>query len=117
VLNLTAIFGFLIYLTIVLVADVRWRALLSALLAVPILFIGVARVYDGAHWASDTLGGYMIGGIWLALTIQLYRWIGTRIEARHRARALHHGGSEQGGHAEYNTSHDGEITRPGDAPA
>ena len=35
VLNLTAIFGFLIYLTIVLIADVRWRALLVALLVRP----------------------------------------------------------------------------------
>ena len=85
VLNLTAIFGFLIYLTIVLLADVRWRALLAGLLAVPIVFIGAARVYDGAHWASDALGGYLIGGIWLALTVQLYRWIGTRLETHHRA--------------------------------
>ena len=74
VLNLTAIFGFLIYLTIVLLKDVRWRSLLVALLAVPILTVGVARVYDGAHWPSDVLGGYLIGGIWLGLTIQIYRW-------------------------------------------
>ena len=74
VLNLTAIFGFLIYLTIVLVADVRLRWLLVSLLAVPILTIGVARIYDGAHWPSDVLGGYLIGGIWLALTIYLYGW-------------------------------------------
>lgn len=78
VLNLTAIFGFLIYLTIVLVSDVRWRSLLVALLAVPILTVGVARVYDGAHWPSDVLGGYLIGGIWLGLTIQIYRWLKAR---------------------------------------
>ena len=77
-LNLTAIFGFLIYLTIVLVSDVRWRSLLVALLAVPILTIGVARVYDGAHWPSDVLGGYLIGGIWLGLTIWIYRWARAR---------------------------------------
>jgi membrane-associated phospholipid phosphatase len=71
-LNLTAIFGFLIYLTLVLVADVRWRSVLIALLAMPILTIGVARIYDGAHWPSDVLGGYLIGGIWLGLTIYLY---------------------------------------------
>jgi undecaprenyl-diphosphatase len=74
VLNLTAIFGFLIYLSVVLLSDVRWRSLLVALLAVPILTVGVARVYDGAHWPSDVLGGYLIGGIWLGLTIQIYRW-------------------------------------------
>ena len=74
VLNLTAIFGFLIYLTIVLLSNVRWRSLLVALLAIPILTVGVARVYDGAHWPSDVLGGYLIGGVWLGLTIEIYRW-------------------------------------------
>jgi len=74
VLNLTAIFGFLMYLTIVHSADTRWRALLAVLLALPIVTIGPARVYEGAHWPSDALGGYLIGGIWLALTIRAYRW-------------------------------------------
>jgi membrane-associated phospholipid phosphatase len=36
--------------------------------------IGIARVYAGAHWPSDALGGYLMGGLWLALTIQIYRW-------------------------------------------
>jgi membrane-associated phospholipid phosphatase len=78
VLNLTAIFGFLIYLTIVLLRDVRWRSLLVAVLAVPIVTIGLARIYEGAHWPSDVLGGYLIGGIWLGLTIQIYRWAQAR---------------------------------------
>ena len=78
VLNLTAIFGFLVYLAIILLSDVRWRSLLVALLAVPILTVGLARVYDGAHWPSDVLGGYLIGGIWLGLTIQVYRWARAR---------------------------------------
>ena len=73
-LNLTAILGFLIYLAVVLIPDARWRALAVALLAVPVLTIGLARVYDGAHWPSDVLGGYLIGGIWLGLTIEIYRW-------------------------------------------
>lgn len=86
VLNLTAIFGFLIYLALVLLADVRWRALLVALLSVPILTIGVARVYDGAHWPSDVLGGYLIGGIWLGLTVQFYRWARAKLSP-HRGSA------------------------------
>lgn len=85
VLNLTAICGFLIYLAIVLLADVRWRTLLVALFAVPILTIGVARVYDGAHWPSDVLGGYLIGGIWLGLSIQVYRWANARFSRPHES--------------------------------
>jgi membrane-associated phospholipid phosphatase len=45
--------------------------------AVPMLFVGVARVYAGHHWPSDVLGGYMLGGLLLAVTIHLYR---TRVQ-------------------------------------
>src|SRR4029077_1143044 len=82
VLNLTAIFGFLAYLVILYVANRPLRWLVVALLAVPVVIIGVARVYAGAHWPSDALGGYLIGGIWLALTIHIYPWA--------RARGKHH---------------------------
>jgi membrane-associated phospholipid phosphatase len=64
---------------------VRWG--LSALLALPILAIGFARIEDGAHWPSDVLGGYMLGWLWLAVTIQIYRWARRRLAERHsRAR-------------------------------
>jgi membrane-associated phospholipid phosphatase len=85
-LNLTAILGFLIYLAIILISDARWRALAVALLAVPVLTIGVARVYDGAHWPSDVLGGYLIGSVWLGLTIEIYRWVKARHSGRWDAR-------------------------------
>jgi len=78
VLNLTAIFGFLIFLVVVTVSNVILRRVLAALLAVPVLIIGIARVYEGAHWPSDVLGGYVIGGIWLALTIGLYQTLNKR---------------------------------------
>jgi undecaprenyl-diphosphatase len=87
-LNLTATFGFLISLVLALVPHAWWRRALVALLAIPILLIGVARVYEGAHWPSDVLGGYLIGGIWLALTIRLYQsaraWLARRREAASR---------------------------------
>jgi undecaprenyl-diphosphatase len=94
VLNLTAIFGFLVYLAIVSISDVRWRVLLASLLSIPILTIGIARVYDGAHWPSDVLGGYLIGAIWLGLTIRIYRQLHARFG---HARASRTDGSDRRG--------------------
>jgi membrane-associated phospholipid phosphatase len=81
--NLTAIFGFLIYLAILLIASVSLRRMLVAILALPILLIGVARIEDGAHWPSDVLGGYMLGWLWLAATIHLYWWVRRRLFEGH----------------------------------
>jgi undecaprenyl-diphosphatase len=100
VLNLTAIFGFLIYLAIVLIANVGWRSVLVALLSVPILTIGVARVYDGAHWPSDVLGGYLIGGIWLGLTIWIYRFSKAKLGGSRHAHRRGHGDDAAEGHAD-----------------
>ncbi len=38
-----------------------------------ILLIGFSRVYLGEHWLSDLPGSYLIGGLWLALSLKLYR--------------------------------------------
>ncbi len=35
--------------------------------------VGVARIYAGHHWPSDVLGGYMLGGMWLAIMVHVYR--------------------------------------------
>jgi len=83
VVNLTAIFGFLIYLALLLVPSAWIRRTLAVIALLPLMVIGLARIEDGAHWPSDVLGGYMLGCVWLALTIHLYRWA----RRRHRKRS------------------------------
>jgi undecaprenyl-diphosphatase len=67
-------FGFLFFAAYALLpreSNVRRAAL--ALSALPVLLIGVSRVYLRAHWPSDTLGAYVLGGLWLAFSLEMYR--------------------------------------------
>ena len=66
-------FGFLLFLTWVLLKKPFPRRLLIIALTICIALIGVSRVFMGAHWPSDVAGAYLAGGAWLMLMIELYR--------------------------------------------
>ena len=36
--------------------------------------MGIARIDAGEHWASDVLGGYLFGIVWLVVTVEVYAW-------------------------------------------
>jgi undecaprenyl-diphosphatase len=78
----TCFFGFLFYLAHMLLKPSRLRAALLALFGVPVLAIGLSRVYLGEHWASDVLAAYLAGFIALMCGIQLYRWGKNRSPAK-----------------------------------
>jgi membrane-associated phospholipid phosphatase len=73
VFSFTVFFGFLFFLSYTLLKHSKLRTLLLVVFGLMIILIGPSRVYLGAHWASDVLGGYLFGSIWLAATIQVYQ--------------------------------------------
>jgi len=67
-------FGFLFFVAFALLPKgSNVRRVACALAALPVLLVGLSRVYLGAHWPSDTLGAYLFSGLWLAFSLDLYR--------------------------------------------
>ncbi len=73
VLFFVVFFGFFAYLA--------WRhftghgrVIVIAICLALIVLIGPSRVFLGEHWASDVVGSYVIGAIWLFVLILAYQW-------------------------------------------
>ncbi len=73
-----AIFGFLLFLLIVLGRPSWLRTFEIAFFVALLALIGISRIYTGEHWFSDVIGGYLLGSIWLIATIRFYDWGKTR---------------------------------------
>ena len=66
----TVFYGLLAYLAITELAPLSGR-LIAALLVAVIFLIGLSRVYLGAHFPSDVVVGWLLGGTALATIIYL----------------------------------------------
>ena len=83
VVSCLAFWGAVFALTVLSQRDRWWHAALLLLSGLLILLSGPARVYVGDHWVSDVVGGYLFGGMMLALGVWLYLRASTKTPARH----------------------------------
>jgi membrane-associated phospholipid phosphatase len=73
VLFFVVFFGLFAYLAWIHFAG--WMRITTiSICAALIILIGPSRVFLGAHWATDVLGSYLIGTIWLFVLILAYQW-------------------------------------------
>jgi membrane-associated phospholipid phosphatase len=67
-------FGFLFFVAYALLPKRSLaRRVALTLCVLMIALVGLSRVYLGAHWPSDTIGAYFLGGLWLAFSLYMYR--------------------------------------------
>jgi len=78
----TGFFGFICFLTFTLLKRSWIRTLLLVVFGGHVVLVGLSRIYLGEHWASDVVGAYLLGGLCLIGSIQLYRWGKSRFFVR-----------------------------------
>ncbi len=89
--HMMVFYGFLLYLSFtqpVRQSRYRWLAIPFQIWAIiNILVVGYARIWEGEHWVTDVVGGYLDGIIWMVLFIFLYNLTMKRVHER-RAKKL-----------------------------
>lgn len=74
VLLATAFYGFFAFLGYALLKRGWLRTIHLVVFGLVIALMGPSRIYLGQHWFSDVMGAYVLGSLWLALSIRVYRW-------------------------------------------
>lgn len=69
----TIVFGFLYYYLTIHHKNYYQNKLIRTILLFLIFSVGASRIYLGAHWFTDVLGGYLLGVIILVSSIKLFK--------------------------------------------
>lgn len=64
--------GVIAYLAWRLIERRRYRYIVHAVVALAVVGIGFSRIYSGAHWPSDVLGGYLWGTFYTVALVLLF---------------------------------------------
>jgi membrane-associated phospholipid phosphatase len=91
VMSYVAFWGLLFSFGIILFKGKHWwRTALLIISGLFVVLVGPSRIYLGDHWASDVLGAYLLGFIWLAMSLWLYLYLrGRGVLAPRGKRARH----------------------------
>jgi len=71
-LTSTAVIGVLTTLAASRAPSRAARAAVAAAGVCLVVAVGVSRVYLGVHWPTDVLAGWLIGALWLAISLLVY---------------------------------------------
>ena len=82
-LNAVVICGVLAYLLVIRQQRPAARVALVTASVLIAVTVGLTRVLLGAHWLTDVLAGWLLGGAWLALVITAHRLYLTTMRRRH----------------------------------
>jgi membrane-associated phospholipid phosphatase len=73
VVHYVVFFGFI--LTVMIVnkkIPLHWRIIIGIFCTLLIFSISISRIYLGAHWATDVMGGYLFGVVYLGIILKFY---------------------------------------------